>query len=98
MGIANAEHGAAAEQPAGERLEPANHQRLLSTPTHGWPCPLDQVRRSPVILGGQRMADPIGRRAVVLVPLARPPMQCRYQIGALRRQMRIENFREEVMV
>src|SRR5918992_741184 len=98
MGIADAEYGPAAEQLAGERLEPAKHQRHLSTPTHGWPCPLDQVRRSLEVLGGKRMADRIGRKTIVLVPFARAPMQGRYQIGPLRHQMRVENVCEEVMI
>ena len=61
-------------------------------------CQLDQVRRSREILGGQRMADRIGRRTMLLVPLARAPMQRSYLIGLLRSQMRRENFGKEVMI
>src|SRR5215208_4102869 len=98
MGIRNAEHGPAVEQLVGERLEPAKQRGLLSTPAHCWHCQLDQVRRSLEILGGKRVADRIGRRTIMLVPLARAPMQSRYLIGLLRHQMRIENFGEEVMI
>ena len=44
------------------------------------------------------MADRIGRRTMLLVPLARAPMQRRYLIGLLRHQMRRENFGKEVVV
>ena len=86
------------DQLVGERLEPAKHRGLLSTPAHGWHCQLDQVRRSREILGGQRMADRIGRRTMMLVPLARALMQRRYLIGLLRHQMRRENFGKEVVI
>src|SRR6266567_6918380 len=98
MGIRNAEHGPAAEQLVGERLEPAKPGGLLSTPAHAWPCQLDQVRRSLEILGGQRVADRIGRRTIVLVPLARAPVQSSYLMGLLRQQMHREHFGKEVVI
>ena len=98
MGIRNAEHGPAAEQLVGERLQPAKQGGLLSTPAHAWPCQFDQVRRSLEILGGQRVADRIGRRTVLLVPLTGTPMQSGYLIGLLRHQMRREHFGKEVVI
>ena len=65
-GIRHAEHGPGADQLVGERLEPAKHRGLLSAPAHGWHCQLDQVRRAREILGGQRVADRIGRRPILL--------------------------------
>src|SRR6266581_5601091 len=97
MGIRNAEHGPAAEQLVGERLQPAKQGGLLSTPAHAWPCQFDQVRRSREIRGGQRVADRIGRRTMLLIPLARAPVQSRYLIGLLRPQMRREHFGKEMV-
>src|SRR5918998_351009 len=98
MCIPNAEHGPAVEHLVGERLQPAKQRGLLSILTHCRPCPLDEVRRSLEILGGQRVADSIGRRTVLFVPLACAPMQGRYLIGPLLYQMRKEDFGEEVVV
>src|SRR3712207_5994297 len=73
-------------------------QRFLTTAEHCQRCQLDEARRALEILGGQRVADSIGRQTVLLVPLARAPMQGRYLTGLLRHQMRRENFGKEVMV
>src|ERR687893_1223980 len=86
------------EQFVGERLKPAKQRGLLSTPAHRWHRQLDQVRRSLKILGGKRVPDRIGRRTILLVPLARAPMQGRYLSGLFRHQLRIENVRKEVVV
>src|SRR6266540_5066880 len=94
----NAEHGPAVDQLVGQRLEPAKHRGFLSTPAHGWHGQLDQVRRPLEILSGQRVADRIGRRTVMLVPLTRAPMQSGYLLGLLRPQMRSENVRKEMVI
>src|ERR687896_1612583 len=73
-------------------------QRFLTTAEHYQRCQLDEARRPLEILGGQRVADSIGRRAMLLVPLARAPMQGRYPIGLLLHQARSENLGKEVMV
>ena len=69
--------------------------RLLA---HGRHSQLDQVRRAREIRGGQRMADRIGRRTMLLIPRARAPMQRRDLIGLLRQQMRSEHVGKEVMI
>ena len=86
------------DQLVGERPEPAKQRGLLSTPAHCWQGQLDQVRRSREIPGGQRVADRIGRRPMLLVPLARAPMQRRDLLGLLRPQMRREHFGKEVVI
>ena len=50
------------------------------------------------ILGGQRVADRIGRRAMLLVPRARAPVQRGDQLGLLRPQMRGEHVGKEVVI
>jgi hypothetical protein len=70
----------------------------LETVVHGLPCPLGQVGHSFKTLGSQRVADRIGRRTIVLVPLARPPMQDGNQLGLLCHQMGLEHIGKEVMV
>ena len=67
-GKANAEHGPDTDQFVGEHLEPATQRGLLPGPAHGRDRQLDQVRRSLEIPGGQRVADGLGRLAVLLVP------------------------------
>ena len=94
----NAQYGPGAHQFVGKGLEPAKHRGFLSTPGHSWHCQFDQVRRSPEIKGCQRVADRIDRRAMLLVPRARAPMQRRYLIGLLRQQLCREHFGEEVMI
>ena len=59
---------------------------------------LDQVRRSLEVLGGQRVADRLGRLAVLLVPRARPPVQVRHLVGLLVQQARLQHVGEEVVV
>src|SRR5579872_3553111 len=98
MGIRNAEYRSAAEYLIGEYLEPVKHRGLLSTPEHCDHTQLDQVRRSREIGGSQRVADRIGRRPMLRVPLAGAPMQRRYLIGLLRPQMRREYFGKEVVI
>ena len=76
-GIPDAEHGPDPDQLVGKRLEPATQRGLLPAPAHGRDRQLDQVRRPLEVLGGQRVADRLGRLAVLLVPRARPPVQLR---------------------
>src|SRR5688500_430780 len=98
MGIRNAEHGPAVEQLVGKRPQPAKQRGVLSAPAYGWPCPLDQICRARETLGGERVADRIGRRAMLLVPRAGAPVQSRYQIGLLHPQMRSEHVGKEVVI
>src|SRR4051812_11826848 len=98
MGIPNAQGGPAVNQLVGERLQPAKQHGLLSTPEHCWYCRLEQVRSALEILGGQRVADCIGRRTTTLEPLAGAAMQRSYLTGLLRDQMRMENFGKEVVI
>jgi hypothetical protein len=64
------------------------------TPIYRRPSQLDQSRRPLEIFGGQCMADRISRRAVLLMPLACPPMQDGRSIGLLLHRMRLENICE----
>ena len=59
---------------------------------------LDQVRGSREILGGQRVADRIGRRTILLVPLARAPVQGRYLIRLLRHQVHTQNIGKKMVI
>ena len=81
----DAEHRPDPDHLVGQRLEPADAPsascRLLA---HGRDRQLDQVRRPLEVLGGQRVADRLGRLAVLLVPRARPPVQ----VGERRRAAR----------
>jgi hypothetical protein len=86
------------DQLVGERLEPAQQRGFLSPPAHGWHGQLDQIRRAREILSGQRVADRIGRRTMLLVPRARAPMQRSYQIGLLGPQMRGEHIGKQVVI
>ena len=97
-GIVKAEHGPDVEQLVGEHLEPATHRGLVSAPAHRWDRQLDQVRRSPEILGGQRVTDGHGLLAVLLVPNARPPVQVRHIVGLLVRQARLQHVCEQMVV
>src|SRR5215212_8904810 len=96
--MVNTKYGPDMEQFVGERLEPAEQRGFLSTPAHRWHCQLDQVRRSPEILGCKRVPNRIGLQTVLLEPLARPPVQGRHLIWLLRRHVRLENVGEEMMV
>ena len=86
------------EQFVGERPEPAKRRGILSAPAHCRQRPFDQIRRSLESFSGQRVADRIGFRTVLLEPLARSLMQNRYLIGMLRHQMRREYFGKEVVI
>src|SRR4029453_16468742 len=97
MGIRHAEHGPVLEQFVGERLEPAEQYGFLSIPAHGWRCQLEQVRRSLETPASQRVADRIGRRTVLLVPLARAPMQSRDLIGLLRHQVHMKDIGKKMV-
>ena len=44
------------------------------------------------------MADRIGRRTIVLVPLARPPVQGRYLIRLLRHQVHAKNIGKKMVI
>ena len=59
---------------------------------------LDQVRRPLEVLAGQRVADGLGPLAVLLVPLARPPVQLRDAVGLLVEQARPQHVGEQVVV
>src|SRR5215207_583370 len=96
--MVNTEYGPGMEQFLGERLEPAEQRGLLPAPAHCWHCQLDQVRRSTEILGCKRVPDRIGRRTIMLEPLACPTMQSKYLIWLLRHQVCLENVGKEVMV
>ena len=63
---ADAEHGPDADQLVGNRLEPAHAPWLPAGPAHGRDRQLDQVRRALEIPAGQRVADRLGRLAVLL--------------------------------
>jgi hypothetical protein len=97
-GIPNAQHGPDPDQLIGERLEPATRRGLLSSLAHGRDRKLNQVGRALKVLGAQRVADRLRRIAVVLVPLARPPMKLRDAVGLLVRQARPKNVGEELVV
>ncbi len=60
--------------------------------------PLDQVRRAPEVLGGQRVADGLGLLAVALEPRAGPPVQVRYLVGLLVEQARLQHVGEQMVV
>ena len=59
---------------------------------------LDQVRRSREVLRGHRVADRLGRLAVLLVPDARPSVQIGNVVGLLVQQVRLQHVGEEVVV
>ena len=50
------------------------------------------------IPGGQCVADRIGRRTILLVPLARPQMQGSNLIGLHLQQIRMENICEKMVI
>ena len=70
----------------------------MLTAVHGWHDQLDQVRGSREILGGQRVADRIGHRTIVFVPLARAPVQGRYLIRLLRHQVHTKNIGKKMVI
>ena len=74
------------------------HRGFLPGYAHGRDRQLDQVRRAPEIFGGQRVADGLGRLAVLLVPRARPPVQVRDLAGPLVEQPRLQHVAEQVVV
>ena len=59
---------------------------------------LDQVRRPLEILAGQRVADRLGPLAVLLVPVARPPVQLGDVVGLLVQQARPQHVGEEMVI
>src|SRR5262245_49076196 len=98
MGICNAEHGPNPEHLVGERPQPAKKRGVLSALAYGWPCQFDQVRRACEILSGQRVADRVSRRTMLLVPDAGALVQNVYQAGLFRPQMRMEHLGKQVVV
>ena len=44
------------------------------------------------------MSDRLGRLAVLLIPLARPPVQIRNVVGLFVEQVRLQHIREELVV
>jgi hypothetical protein len=44
------------------------------------------------------VADGISRRTIMLIPLARAPVQGRYLIGLLRHQMHTKNISKEMVI
>ncbi len=76
----------------------AQQRGLLPVPAHGWHGQLDQVCGSFEVWGGQRMADRVGRRAVLRVPRARAPMQRRNKIRLLILQMGPEHIGKQMVI
>ena len=74
-GVVDAEHGPERDQLVGQRLQPAEHATSCRPLRMAGHRPLDQVRRPLEVLAGQRVADRLGPFAVLLVPVARPPVQ-----------------------
>ena len=87
-----------ADQIVGQLLCPAQPRRRLITYVHRQPDALDQVRGALEILGGQGMADGVGRQIVLLVPFTRSPMELGHPSGLCLLQVRPENFGEEVVI
>ena len=50
------------------------------------------------VLAGDRVADGLGSFAVLLVPLARPPVQLGHLVGSLVQQVRTKHVCEEMVV
>ena len=96
--ISDGQHRSALHQLAGKRLEPAAQGRLLSSLPHRGARQLDQVRRPLEVLGRQRVADGFGPIAVLLIPLARPPVQVRGGVGLLVQQARSQHVGEQVVI
>jgi hypothetical protein len=97
-GKVDAEHRPDLDHFVRERLELATHLGLLPGPPHCQHRQLDQVGCSLEIPGGQRVADGLGRLAVVLVPSARPPVQVRHLAGLFVQQPRLQHICKQMVV
>ena len=72
---ADAQHGPDPDHLVGQRLEPAAQRGVLPALAQRRDRQLDQVGGALEVLAGQRVADRLGPVAVLLVPVARPPVQ-----------------------
>ena len=69
--LPDVEHGTAMDRLGRQRLEPAEHGRVLTAAAHGGHGQLDQHRRSLRVMSRESVADRLGSRAVALMPVAR---------------------------
>ena len=91
-------HRPAAEELVGQSREPPASGRLLAGLEHGRRGQLDELGGALDVVAGHRVGDRLGRVAVRLVPVARPPMQLVDPVGLLVEQPCPQHVGEQVVV
>ena len=82
----------------GKRLKPAQQQRFLSIALKLWYSPFDQFGRSRDVPAGQRKADRVRDRAVLLMPDAGAPLHDRDRVWIGRVKLRLQHIGKEMMI
>ena len=97
-GVREAEDRSDAHHVPGQLVEPASQRGVGAVAACGGDRALDQLGRAAVVPGGQGVLDGVGPQAVCLVPVARTPVQARYQLWLFVEQPRAKNVSEQVVV